>query len=160
MELGKNLNIFPVRLENKYSIKEIDEILEEVNDTLYFFANKYINDKAKDYIKSKLATLGEKLHNVPTNGDRTARKKELLDKMRDIYRGLNRYTPETNPAQIENMCKYILAYYLKRKAELTDEDKFKYLRDNKLFCDIYGYSERIDSIQKEIIADFSLKKEE
>lgn len=159
MELGKTVGISPIRLDNKYSIKEIDEILYDINDTLYFFCNKYINKKAKDYIKEKVTVLGKKLNNVATNGDRTKRKAELLDKMRNVYSALSKYAPDDNPQQVANMCKFILAMYIKNKETMSEEDMFKILKDNVLFTNIYGFSDKIDSIQREILKKYQLSEE-
>lgn len=159
MELGKTIGVSPIKLENKYSIKEIDDILYEINDILYFFNNKYINKKAKDYIKEKVTVLGKKLNVVPTNGDRTQRKAELLNKMRNVYSALSKYIPDDNPQQVANMCKFILAMYIKNKETMSEEDMFKTLKDNVLFTNIYGYSEKIDSIQREILKKYQLGDE-
>lgn len=159
MELGKTIGVSPIKLENKYSIKEIDEIVYEINDILYYFNNKYINSKAKDYIKEKVTVLGKKLNNTPTNGDRTQRKAELLDKMRNVYSALSKYIPDDNQQQIVNMCKYQLAIYIKNKETMTEEDIFKLMKDNVLFTKIYGYSEKIDSIQRELLKRYQLSEE-
>lgn len=159
MELGKAIGVSPFKLTNKYSIKEIDDILYEINDMLYFFNNKYINSVSKDYIKEKITVFGKKLNNVATNGDRTQRKAELLDKMRNVYSALSKYAPDDNQQQITNMCKFQLAMYIKNKENLTEEDIFKLLKDNVLFTKIYGYSEKIDSIQREILKKYQLCSE-
>lgn len=159
MELGKTIGIKLIKLENKYSIKEIDDILYEINDILYFFCNKYINKKAKDYIKEKVTILGKKLNNVPTNGNKTQRKAELLDKMREVYKSLSVYIPDDNPQQIENMAKYVMAMFVKNKGTMTEDDRIKLMKDNVLFTKIYGYNERISSIQRDLLKYFVIGEE-
>ena len=159
MELGKEIGVSPLKLTNKNSLKEIDETLYQVNDILFFFNNKYINKKAKDYIKENVTLLGKKLNNIPTNGDKSQRKAELLDKMRNVYSKLSTYIPDDNEQQIANMCKFQLAMFIKNKETMTEEDRFKLLKDNVLFTRIYGYNEKIDSIQREILKLYQLREE-
>ena len=160
---GKQLGISPIHLTEKYSNKEIDAVLYKVNDILYFFNTLYISMEAKTYILNKLKEYGNDLNNVNnfTVGDRKIdRKKELLSKMREIYSSLKHtsiHNDEYFSNLIEKMGKYRLSRFLKDKESgLTDEQIWKWIKENKLFTDIYGQDKSVKSIQDELLKPYTI----
>lgn len=158
---GKQLGISPIHLENKYSNKEIDSVLYKVNDLLYFFCTLYISMEAKTYILNKLKEYGNDLNNVNnfTVGDKKIdRKKELLSKMRELYINLKHQSIHNDDYfsdLVEKMGKYRLSRFLKDKEEgLTDEQIWKYIRENKIFADVYGQDKSVKSIQDELLRKY------
>lgn len=159
---GKELGIYPIHLENKYSNKEIDTVLYKLNDLLYFFCTLYINTKALSYIINKLIEYGNDLNNINdfTVGDKKIdRKKELQSKMRELYMNLKHqsiHNDEYFGNLIEKMGKYRLSRFLKDKQNgLTDEQIWKYIRENKMFYEVYGQDKSVKSIQDELLKQYS-----
>lgn len=160
---GKQLGISPIHLENKYSNKEIDSVLYKVNDLLYFFCTLYINTKALSYIINKLIEYGNDLNNINnfTVGDKKIdRKKELQSKMRELYKklkseSLNIHNDEYFNNLVEKMGKYRLSRFIKDKQNgLTDEQIWKYIRENKIFYEVYGQDKSVKSIQDELLKQY------
>ena len=74
MKLGKELGIIPIKLNTKYSNKEIDSILERVNEILYFFNFLYYNSRVAEYVKQNIANLGQQLKNISISTESSAAK--------------------------------------------------------------------------------------
>lgn len=162
-KLGKDIGISPIQLKEKYSNKEIDQVLYNINDLLYFFCTLYINTKALSYIINKLIEYGNDLNNINnfTVGDKKIdRKKELQSKMRELYKklkseSLNIHNDEYFNNLVEKMGKYRLSRFLKDKQNgLTDEQIWKYIKDNKIFYEVYGQDKSVKSIQDELLRKY------
>lgn len=160
---GKDLGISPIHLENKYSNKEIDAVFYKVNDLLYFFCTLYISMEAKTYVIKKLIEYGNELNNINnfTVGDRKIdRKKELLSKMRELYTNLKHnhiHNDDFFSDLVKSMGKYRLSKFLKDKEEgLTDEQIWKWIKENKIFTDVYGLDKSVKSIQDELLKPYTI----
>lgn len=160
-KLGKDIGISPIHLKEKYSNKEIDQVLYNINDVLYFFNTLYINSKARQYIMDKLVEYGNDLNNINnfTVGDKKIeRKKELLKKMRELYSSLKSnyiFDDEYFNNLVEKMGKYRLSRFIKDKQNgLTDEQIWKYIRENKIFYEVYGQDKSVKSIQDELLKQY------
>ena len=96
----------------------------------------------------------------------TARRNEILEKMRTIYQNLKKVAVANDAnwnSIVENMGKFKLSQFIKQKKDaingLTPVSKHKWLEDNLLFTKVYGYNESIESIQNELIKSYRIKKD-
>lgn len=160
----KDLGINPIKLENKYGNKEIDNILHKANDLLYFFNLLYITDTAKTYIQSQIKVLGTDLKNVSMSMAQksSSRKEELRTKLLDIYQKLNSYYPPSDNdinvvSIVEKMNRMQVAMFLKEKKEgLDNEKKFEWLRKIQMFSNAYDVSDGLKSVNNEILDSFKI----
>lgn len=159
----KDLGILPIKLENKNGNKEIDNILHKANDLLYFFNLLYLNETAKSYIQSQIKILGTELKNISMSQKSSSRKEELRTKLLDIYQKLNSYNPPSDNdinvvGIVEKMNRMQVAMYLKQKKEsnMTDEDKFEWLRKIQMFSKAYDTSDGLKSVNNEILNSFKI----
>ena len=160
----KDLGINPIKLDNKYGNKEIDNILHKANDLLYFFNLLYITDTAKTYIQSQIKILGTDLKNVSMSMAQksSSRKEELRTKLLDIYQKLNSYNPPSDNdinvvGIVEKMNRMQVAMFLKEKKEgLDNEKKFEWLRKIQMFSNAYDVSDGLKSVNNEILGSFKI----
>ena len=161
----KDLGILPIKLENKNDNKDIDSILHKANDLLYFFNLLYITETAKAYIQSQIKVLGTDLKNVSMSISQksSSRKEELRTKLLDIYQKLNSYYPPSDNdinvvGIVEKMNRMQVAMYLKQKKEtnMTDEDKFEWLRKIQMFSKAYDVSDGLKSVNNEILNSYRI----
>lgn len=150
--LGNSIGVKPIKLECKYSNKEIDEIYHNINDYLFYFAYLYITPKARDFLLSEIVKAGTALAQVSiTCGDnKLNRRKELQDKLREIYKSLKAYHPVEEEGIVEGMAKGRLARWIKEKDKVTEEESIKWMKENKLFTKIWGPTVQVKSIQDDI----------
>ena len=146
MNKGIDLTITPIRPRTKESTKEMEGYLSEINDTLYFFRNLYINDKAKKYILKELERVGNKLKTLMFTRDSSqlVRRQEILGDMRLIYQNLkgyvvNDFADEETLPEIEKMNAYYTAMFLKDKREnnLTVDKQLEWLKHINRFNEFY-----------------------
>ena len=160
----KDLGVNPIKLDNKYGNKEIDNILHKANDLLYFFNLLYITDTAKTYIQSQIKILGTDLKNVSMSlaQKSSSRKDELRTKLLDIYQKLNSYNPPSDNdinvvGIVEKMNRMQVAMFLKEKKEgLDNEKKFEWLRKIQMFSNAYDVSDGLKSVNNEILDSFKI----
>lgn len=160
----KDLGVNPIKLDNKYGNKEIDNILHKANDLLYFFNLLYITDTAKTYIQSQIKILGTDLKNVSMSMAQksSSRKEELRTKLLDIYQKLNGYNPPSDNdinvvGIVEKMNRMQVAMFLKEKKEgLDNEKKFEWLRKIQMFSNAYDVSDGLKSVNNEILGSFKI----
>ena len=160
----KDLGINPIKLDNKYGNKEIDNILHKANDLLFFFNLLYITDTAKTYIQSQIKILGTDLKNVSMSlaQKSSSRKEELRTKLLDIYQKLNSYNPPSDNdinvvGIVEKMNRMQVAMFLKEKKEgLDNEKKFEWLRKIQMFSNAYDVSDGLKSVNNEILGSFKI----
>lgn len=161
----KDLGISPIKLDNKYGNKDIDNILHKANDLLYFFNLLYITETAKAYIQNQIKILGTDLKNVSMSMAQksSSRKDELRTKLLDIYQKLNSYCPPSDNDinvvnAVEKMNRMQVAMYLKQKKEtiMTDEDRFEWIRKIKMFSKAYDADKSLISVMNEILDSFRI----
>lgn len=165
-KIGKNIGVAPIKLQNHKSCKEIDEILYEVNDLLYFFSFLYLNSSARATILSSLKTNAEKLKALSfpraSSTEWNARRDEILEKMREIYKSVEKevsYDDDVNwNACLIKMAKMKMSMFLKNKQEnkLDDKTIYNWLTDNLYFTKVYGVTPQIKSIQDELLNHFRI----
>ena len=165
-KIGKDIGIKPIKLENHKTCKEIDEILYEVNDLLYFFSFLYLNSSARATILASLKTNAEKLKALSfpraTSTEWNARRDEILQKMREIYRSVEKEVDIEDDvnwdACLIKMSKMKMSMFLKDKQEnkLDDKTIYNWLTDNLYFTKVYGVTPQIKSIQDELLNHFKI----
>lgn len=167
---GIDIGVEPIKLENHHSNQQIDIILYDINDILYFFRNLYLNWDARKMIQDKLTVSADKLKQISfplaKSKELNARRNEILEKMRAIYQNLKKVSVASDANWdniVENMGKFKLSQFIKQKKDaingLTPVSKHKWLEDNLLFTKVYGYNESIESIQNELIKSYRIKKD-
>lgn len=155
-KLGKDWNIKPIsKLNFKQSNEEIDKILYDVNDKLYFFNSLYMNSTGRTYLLNLLKDSGEKLKTINKNVER---RNEILNRLRDLYKdvlNIPLINDEYFSELVKKMGEYKMSLFIKdKKTGLTDENIYKWLKYNRLFYEIYGYNSSIESIQRELLKKF------
>lgn len=160
-KLGKEYGITPIHLEHKYSIKQLEDIYQRINDILFYFSYLYVGKDARQYLLTKIEECGKDLTNLNMPLAKVKRKEELLDKLRDVYVAVKKipsYDSSNFDILEDKMSGYQVSKYLKEKKQgLTDEQKIKWLKNNKMFSLVYTPSESLKSVQNELLKEFELK---
>lgn len=156
MKRLRDLEIHCIVPDNKYSNKQIDNILSGINSIIYFFYFLYINTRAKETILSDFRRLGKELSEIslPKGDDgKIKRKNELLSKLRNYYKKLNSYVPDDNEDTIKRTNQYLVSQFIKEKKEkeLTELDDFymEWLRKTKDFSRCYNTTLSLKTVNKE-----------
>lgn len=167
---GKDIGITPIKLENKPTTKELDDCIFQTNDLLYFWSGRYISPAARETILSEIVEIGSSIpKSLPQ--DKAKRQMETLSKLRQIYRTVQKYSPdryEDNAEAIQKMLNYQVSNFIRNKQNLTDEDKLKLLVENKTlwdkiipsvpFADAYNIkTASYATMQKEILESLNKK---
>ena len=165
MKKGIDYQVTPIKPSSKYSNKEMDDLLFDINEVLYFFRNLYINEKARDYLLKKIESTGKKLQQVTiTVGDaKLQRRQEILGDLRIIYNSIkkatfNQVVDDDLLPEVEKMNGYICAMVLKDKREnqLTVDKRLEWLKHINRFSRFYPVLENVKSINNEILESFKL----
>lgn len=154
--------ISPIKgLKEKYTNSILEDLLYEINDELYFFANLPVNNISRIYLLERVNDIGSKIKDlsVTFNGESVGnkRREEILFRLREMYKILN--TPFIEPTEelIEKMCKYQSALYLKeKKIGLTAKDALDWLYKIFRLSKFYKLNSTLKSIQEEIINYFKV----
>lgn len=166
IKFGKDINIIPIKLKNKNTTKELEEILYGVNDILYEFSYLYITNTAKEYIMNKLVEYGKQLNNIYwplTKGTgKSSRKEELRTKMLDVYKSLQSYLPSSQSSnkQIDSN-HFLVSLFLKEKKNnngLNDDIAIKWIKKLKLISSCYGITQTLKSVNDECLNHFQIKQ--
>ena len=64
VKLGKDIDVMPIKLVNKYSTKELNELYLKINELLYFYSTLYITPKTQAYLINKIVEYGKQLKNI------------------------------------------------------------------------------------------------
>ena len=158
-KLFRELEIQPIKLESKFGTKEMSTFYKEMNNLLYFFSTLYISPKSKDYLMKEVEKTGKAINKLTVPSSKIKYRDELLSKLRTIYQRLKYFTPEDmDNITFDKQSKFVLAKFLKQKREngLSIEDKMKWLENNLIYTNIYGFSPSVASIQDEIIKKFKI----
>lgn len=152
------------KLKNHYSTKEMEKLLYDINDILYFFQNLPVLPQARDYLKQKITETGTELKKLSfTVGDKKKdRQNEILERLREIYNKVNKgveyYHNPKYTKIVESTNKYLTALYLKDKNEgnLTEEKQWDWIRRLKLFSTVYPVCKNVESVQTELLNNFKI----
>lgn len=164
MEFGKNIGINPIKLNEKNTTKEIDEILHRVNDIFYEFNCLYITQEVKDSILAKLVELGQDLNNIVCPIVKSERRNELRKKMQEAYKQIRKYYPTTvwgdAVTKITDSNRYLVSQFLREKKDgLTDTIALKWIKKIKLLDDYgFGITKNLNSVMEECLKHFKINK--
>lgn len=161
--LGKDIGIAPIKLENKYSTKELNEIHLKVNELLYFYSTLFITDKAKEYLLEKIVQLGNELKSIVWPLSKGKRKEEFRTKLGEIYKSLLDYKTNGDKDRLymieSNMNKYLTSRFLKDKnLLLTDDVAFKWIKIIRQFALTYRVDSNLVGVQNECLEWLKVKK--
>ena len=159
---GKDIGISPIKLKNKNSLKELDEIFEEIQNEIYLFGLLLYTTSVKQYMLDKLTDAGTRLNNVSIsrgNEGQIRRKMELLQVLREYYHKLKSYYPVDKPDNIERMCKFLVCMYLKDKENREGEEFYlEWLRKLHKLSTFYTFNKSLSSVYDEIINYFKINQ--
>lgn len=162
-KLGKDIDVTPIKLENKYSTKELNELYLMINELLYFYSTLYITPTTKSYLIDKIVEYGNQLKNITWPMNKGKRKDELRTKLGVIYKSLLSYYPNDTSDRIWsiefNMNKYITSKFLKDKQNgMTDDIAFKYIKTIRQFATTYKVASNLISVQNECLDYLKVKE--
>ena len=155
----KDYGVEVIHLQNKYSVKELDDVLKELNWYFYRFSYLYAGRKAAEFLMKIIEEAGIKIKNITwpmSKGTGTnSRKEELLTKLRDIYKSIKFITDDDKELE-EKVSKMQIAKYLKVKNELTIDDKLEWIKWLFIFSKAYTPNQKLIELQSEILKQFVL----
>lgn len=161
--LGKDIGLVPIKLENKYSTKELNEIHLKANELLYFYSTLYITDKAKEYLINKIIELGNELKSIDWPLSKGKRKEEFRTKLGIIYKSLLNYKTNGDKDRLymieSNMNKYLTSRFLKEKKEnrFTEDIAFKWIKIIRQFALTYRVDINLVGVQDECLEWLKVK---
>ena len=161
LKLGKDVGVVPIKLQNHITNKEIDEILYQANDILYFFSRCYITANVKEFIVKRLWNLTMMLTNINLQvGDKKLiRREEIRNAFKMIIDSLNRYDANCDRVELQDtldkMYKFRVANYLRAKDGMKMEARLKLIKENWTFFKFYGCNDTYKSVQAELLNSFS-----
>lgn len=166
IEYWKDRQVEPISgLKVHYSTKEMDELLYKINDILYFFKNLPVLPNARNYLKDKITETGKALKELSftCNDKKIDRRNEILERLRELYNRVNvgvTYPPTAEYEKlVTKMNKYLTAKYLKDKNEgnLTEENQWKWIKNLKMYAEVYPVCANVESVQNELLDSFKIK---
>lgn len=163
VRLGKDIDVMPIKLVNKYSTKELNELYLKINELLYFYSTLYITPKTQAYLINKIVEYGKQLKNITWPMNKGERKNELRTKLGIVYKALSSYYPTETYERIQsvenNMNKYITSKFLKDKQNgMTDDIAFKYIKTIRQFAITYKVASNLISVQNECLDYLKVKE--
>ena len=164
-KLGKELGVLPLKFISKYSTKELEELIKEANDLLYFFSTLFITFEAKLFIQEKLIEIGTRLKDINWPIAKGKRKEEFREKLLEIYSKVLRYSVTNDSAYtrsiIDSMNSYLVSSFIydKKTNGINEEMVFKWLKKIKLFSEVYAVKENLLSVQKECLDFWKISKD-
>lgn len=157
LKLGKDLGISPLKFSNKYSTKELEELIKKLQDILYFFSTLYITQKAKDYLLEKLIEIGKATNDIVWPIEKGKRKEELRKKLTELYYSIKNYCPTNDYSKTcvfeWKMNQYLTSRFINEKkvAGMTDDFAIKWIKLIKQFFRIYGVNKCLKSCYDECL---------
>lgn len=159
--IGKDIGITPIKLENKYSTKELNEIHLKANELFYFYSTLYITPFVKTYLLEKIVQLGNELKSIDWPLAKGKRKEEFRTKLGEIYKSLLKYYPDGDKKEIEEkMNKYLTSRFLKEKKEnrFTEDIAFKWIKIIRQFALTYSVDSNLVGVQNECLEWLKVKQ--
>ena len=158
MKTGKDLGIMPLKLQNKVSNKELDELFNNIQDEIYFFGLLYYNKSVKQYMMDKLTDVGKKISQLSVNEMVGKRKQELLQVLRKYYQILKKYEVDDDIEQEAKMSKFQVSMFLREKQTPVEFEEFyiKWLKKLHKLNTFYVLGDSLKSVNKECIQYFEL----
>lgn len=140
MSSYKEIGIGPLKFENKPTTKELDEIIYELNDMLYFLANRPVNHPTQKWLSETMIELGNKVNTLQLSDTVAKRRQELLHYMRKFYNTLKTVKTEIKCTIADResyikVIKYQVARFLRLKdqygEDIPEGDILILLKENK-----------------------------
>lgn len=133
MITGQDLKIECVKFKNhNKGNQNLEELIYQMNDILYFFSRKIISKTARCYILKEFEHIGTKAKDI----EDSPRKEEMLTALRHYYKVVrNAEIGEDDVEQITKLLAYAIAKSVKAKNEKTDIEK--QLTENRMIFDLY-----------------------
>lgn len=127
---GKELGMNHLKFSDHKGTKELDELIRNAEDVIYWWQMKYITPQGKTDILNAFRTYGQAAANI----QQSKRKDEFLNQLREAYRIVDAYKPDDYrdcSDYSQKMLNYAVSVFLKNKDTLTDADILKLMQDNK-----------------------------
>lgn len=137
---GNEILVKPVKFENHRSNDELDKIIYEFQDLLYFYATKEIVVYAKCDILDSIEKMANRVKDIECDDKVQPRKDELLTAMRKIYKSVRNYGVHPYKKEdveiVQKLIQYLIAKSIKAKAGTMD-DIVKQMEENKKAYKVY-----------------------
>lgn len=154
--------VTPIHLENKYSVKELDEVLKNINWLFFNFSYLYAGKRATEFLMNEIVDAGKKIKaiNWPLSKGTNdkSRKEELLRKLREIYQNLTlvqKIDDKNFDTLQDKMANFQVSKYLKAKENGMDDDaKLEWIKWLNTFTKAYKPNHNLISIQLELLKGF------
>lgn len=165
MKRLKDLEISVIKPQNHISTKELDSILESLNDIIYFFYFLYISESSKKYIYSKFIEYGQQLNIMELSDKQNARRNEILNTLRKYFKILKEYEPDNDAETIKRMNHFFTSQFLKEKRELENKNSNSndwetfyqnWIIKTKQFSKYYPIEKCLKSVNQECIDYFTI----
>ena len=142
--------MIPLKCEQREGCESIKTIHTQINDILYKYSFRYIDQGLANECYTKLVELGKKLSESKVPDRAVAKKDELLSKLRPICKNLGEYrkltlTFEDVPTMQKAINSFLHTYITKKnEGELTVETILDLLAESKRLYDVFwGYNESL-----------------
>lgn len=111
-----------IKCVNKQTTKELQELQGNANKLLFHYSNRFINGAIRDKLLKEFKSIGQETNLLNVTPKAEAKKQEILQQMRDIFKALNQYQPDLHQY---NYCgsktlKWVLSTYLHYKEQGLD----------------------------------------
>lgn len=156
MKRGEELQIKPIRCENKQGNDCLKQYVYSLNDILFPLSKRYISSGARNRLMTKLTHICKELSTTEVPPNCLPKKNEILDKCRTMYKALRNYESDDNEYQRQSVVKYQLSQYLKNKPQ-DDEEILKTLNSNKEIAEDYGTTPAFIKMQEELLQNIEHK---
>ena len=165
MKRLKDLEISVIKPQNHNSTKELDFILESLNDIIYFFYFLFISKSSKEYIYNKFIEIGQELNTMELTDKQNSRRNEILNTLRKYYKILKDYKPDDDAETIRKMNNFFTSQFLREKRELENKDSNSndwdtlyqnWLIKTKQFAKYYPVEKCLQSVNQECINYFTI----
>ena len=165
MKRLKDLEISVIKPQNHNSTKELDFILESINDIIYFFYFLFISKSSKDYIYTKFVEFGQQLNVMEVSDKQQIRLNEILNVLRKYFKILRDYKPDDDAETIRKMNNFFTSQFLREKRELEGKDSNSndwdtlyqnWLIKTKQFAKYYPVEKCLQSVNQECLEYFKI----
>lgn len=151
LEQGKTLNVTPIKCEAKEGTDKLKEIHYRINDLLYANSGKYLFQRQAEKLYQDLCALGKELSLLQVPDRASAKKAELLTKLRVVCNSLNVYRKQQQTSEDLDAMQRCLNWYTHRYIEardnLTPEKALELLMESKELRDcVYPWDESLKTV--------------
>jgi hypothetical protein len=146
LELGKSIGITPLKCEAKEGTDKLKELHYAINEQLYKYSGKYIFKAQAERLFTQLCDYGKKLASLEVPDRASAKKSELLGKLRTVCNSLKTYKGQNQTSEdvplMQKAINFLLHRYIEAKDTLTPEQALEFLKETKELRDyVYPWDE-------------------